>query len=74
MVAPTTDNDGYRYLPMNVVYHKASPREKLARNATDEGSREAAWNKRYRKAEHKNLIRRLSLATYATLLQGEGLT
>ena len=39
------------------VYKKASPGEKLARNATDEGSREAAWNKRYRNAERKDLIR-----------------
>ena len=57
-----------------LVYKKASPWGKLARNATDEGSREAAWNKRYRNAERKDLIRRLSLATYATLPQGEGLT
>ena len=51
------------------VYHKASPGEKLSRNATDEGSREAAWNKRYRNAEHKDLIRRLR----RHLPQGEGL-
>ena len=41
------------------VNKKASPREKLARNATDEGSREAAWNKCYRNAERKDLIHRL---------------
>ena len=43
--------------PYKRLIKKASPREKLARNATDEGSREAAWNKRYRKAERKDLIR-----------------
>ena len=52
-----------------LFYHKASPGEKLSRNATDEGSREAAWNKRYRNAERKDLIRRLR----RHLPQGEGL-
>ena len=51
-----------------LVNYKASPGEKLSRNATDEGSREAAWNKRYRNAKHKDLIRRLR----RHLPQGEG--
>ena len=45
------------------VNGKASPREKLSRTATDEGSRKAAWNERYQNAEHKDLIRLTSVTT-----------
>ena len=52
------------------VNKKASPGEKLSRNATDEGSLAEAWNERYRNAERK--IPHPSLASSCHLPQGEG--